>query len=59
MLEKLLVTEDLVEFQALSMQLRSMLHERVENLRNDAKTLKSTAKPAERRKRPRDGPKKP
>ena len=59
LLKKLLATDDLVEFDALSLQLRTMLHERIEHLRNDAKSLKPKLNSPERRKRPRNGAKKP
>lgn len=55
LLKKLLATDDLVEFEELSRQLRSMLHERIEQLRNEAKSLKPRARTPERRKRPRNG----
>ena len=58
LLKKLIATDDLVEFDALSLQLRSMLHERIEHLRNEAKSLKPKLTPVERRKRPRNGAKK-
>ena len=58
LLKELLATDDVVEFDALSVQLRSMLHERIEQLRNDTKSLKTKLTPVERRKRPRNGAKK-
>lgn len=58
LLKKLLATDDLVEFDALSLQLRSMLHERIEQLRHEAKSLRPKVTPVERRKRPRNGAKK-
>ncbi|HXJ87507.1 MAG TPA: hypothetical protein VMS18_11870 [Candidatus Binatia bacterium] len=57
LLKKLLATNDLVEFDSLSAQLRSMLHERIEQLRKDAKSLKPTPKP-ERKRRLGNGSKK-
>lgn len=57
LLKKLLATDDLVEFDSLSVQLRSMLHERIEQLRREAKSLKPTPQP-ERKGRPRNGSKK-
>lgn len=54
LLKKLLATDDLVEFDALSRQLRSMLHDHIELLRNEAKSLKPKIRTPERRKRPRD-----
>jgi hypothetical protein len=59
LLKNLLATDDPVEFDALSLQLRSMLHERIEHLRNEAKSLKPKLNLVERKKRPRDGTKKP
>jgi len=56
LLKKLLATEDLVEFDAISLELKTKLHERIEALREQAKGLRSD--PAEshaRRKRTKDG----
>ena len=55
LLKKLLATNDLVEFDELSRQLSSMLHERIEQLGNEAKSLKPRVRTPERRKRPRNG----
>ena len=57
LLRKLLATEDPAEFEELSLQLRTMLHNRIEQLRLEAKqVLKPTAPPKpERRKRKRNG----
>lgn len=52
LLDRLLATQDAAEFRNLSIELRSMLHERIESLRKDAQSL---AKNIERRKRRRDG----
>ena len=57
LLRELLATEDPVEFDTLSAQLRSLLHERIEKLRKEAAALKPRA--SERRKRPRNGEAKP
>lgn len=54
-LKKLLATEDLAEFDALSAQLRSMLHERIERLRKEAKSLNSNGRNVDRQRRSRDG----
>lgn len=54
-LQKLLATEDLAEFDALSAQLRSMLHERIERLRKEAKSLNSNGRNVDRQRRSRDG----
>lgn len=55
LLKKLLATDDVVEFDALSSELRSMLHERIEQLRNEAKSLKPRLRTPEQRKHPRNG----
>jgi hypothetical protein len=55
LLKKLLATDDPVEFDALSIQLRSLLHERIEQLRKEARSLKPNTKVSDRRKRPRNG----
>jgi len=59
LLKKLLATEDVAEFDALSLQLRSLLHERIEELRKEAKSLKPKSKIPDRRKAPRNGATKP
>lgn len=59
LLKKLLATEDVREFDALSTELRLLLHERIEQLRKDAKSLQAKPQRVERRKRPRDGAYKP
>lgn len=59
LLKKLLATDDPVEFDALSHQLRSMLHERIERLRSEARSLKPKLRTADRRNRPRNGVNKP
>jgi len=59
LLKKLLATDDAAEFDALCAQLRSLLHERIEQLRKDAKSLKPNTKVSDRRKRPRNGAAKP
>ena len=59
LLKKLLQTQDPTEFEKLSVELRSLLHERIEALRKDAQSLKSKAIAAERRKRRRNGGNKP
>ena len=53
LLQKLLATEDLAEFEALSTELKTALHERVESLRRHAQGLRPKAAPRERRKVPR------
>lgn len=53
LLRKLLASEDPAEFEEISLQLRSMLHERIEQLRKQAQSLKSKAQKVERRKRKR------
>lgn len=40
LLQKLLETEDLAEFDAVSLELKRELHKRIENLRKDAQVLK-------------------
>ena len=55
LLRKLLATEDAGEFEKLSHDLRSMLHERIEELRKDAQELQSKIRKDERRKRKRNG----
>ena len=59
LLKKLLQTQDPAEFGQLSVELRSMLHERIEALRKDAQALKSKAIRTERRKRRRNEGNKP
>jgi hypothetical protein len=59
LLRKLLATDDPVEFEKIGLQLRSMLHERIEALRADAQALKNKERKAERRKRKRNGGTKP
>jgi len=59
LLKKLLTTDDVAEFDSLCVQLRSLLHERIELLRKDAKSLKPNTKITDRRKRPRNGAPKP
>jgi len=59
LLRKLLATEDPGEFEKLSLQLRSMLHERIEQLRADAQALKAKEQKAEQRKRKRNGGNRP
>jgi hypothetical protein len=54
LLEKLIATEDLAEFDSISLQLKSLLHERIENLRRDARALKHRSASSERRRRPRN-----
>ena len=54
LLKKLLATEDPAEFERLSHDLRTMLHERIEELRRDAQALQSKVKKTERRKRKRN-----
>jgi hypothetical protein len=54
LLRKLLATENPVEFEKLSHELRTMLHDRIEALRKDAQALQSKARKAERRKRKRN-----
>jgi len=60
LLKKLLATEDAAEFDQLSNELKSALHARIEQLRKDARGLK-TGKivEADRRKRPRNDKNKP
>jgi hypothetical protein len=55
LLSKLLATDDPVEFDSLSRQLRTVLHDRIEQLRKDAKSLKSKLRSSDRRKSPRNG----
>lgn len=59
LLKKLLATEDAEEFEALSRELKTALHERIEKLREDARGLKSQTVENERRKRPRTFKNKP
>lgn len=59
LLKKLLASDDPVEFDGLSRQLRTVLHDRIEQLRRDAKSLRPKHRPAEPRKIPRNGTKKP
>ena len=59
LLKKLLATEDLQEFEALSGQLKTALHDRIEKLRKDARGLTSKPGETERRKRPRSAKDKP
>ena len=59
LLKKLLATEDLEEFEVLSRQLKTALHERIEKLREDARGLASNPGETERRKRPRSAKDKP
>lgn len=59
LLKQLLATDDPVEFDALSTQLRSLLHERIEKLRKEARSLKPNTKVSDRRKFPRNGTPKP
>ena len=53
LLRKLLASEDPAEFEEISLQLRSMLHERIEQLRKQAQSLKPKEHKVERRKRKR------
>jgi len=57
LLKKLLATEDAEEFETLSQELKTALHERIEKLRADARGLNTLE--SERRKRPRSGKNKP
>jgi hypothetical protein len=57
-LKKLLATNDPLEFDALSSHLRTMLHERIEKLRKEARSLKPSHA-TERRNRPRSERNKP
>jgi len=50
-----LATEDHAEFEKLSHELRTMLHDRIEALRKDAQALQSKTRKTERRKRRRNG----
>ena len=59
LLKTLLATDDVAEFDSLCAQLRSLLHERIEQLRKDAKSLKPNTKISDRRKHPRNGAPKP
>lgn len=59
LLKRLLATQDTAEFEELSRELKSALHERVEKLRKEAQGLKEQSAAAERRKRPRNGKNKP
>ncbi len=59
LLKKLLATEDPDEFEVLSRDLKTALHERIEKLRNDARGLKSQPGDIDRGKRPRNGKNKP
>jgi hypothetical protein len=60
LLKKLLATEDLVEFDALSLELRTKLHDRVDRLRKEAQALtRNPSDPEGRRRRPKDGGNKP
>jgi len=57
LLKKLLATEDAEEFETLSRELKTALHERIEKLREDARGLKDVE--SDRRKRPRNSKNKP
>jgi hypothetical protein len=59
LLKTLLATDDVAEFDSLCARLRSLLNERIEQLRKDAKSLKPNTKISDRRKRPRNGAPKP
>jgi predicted nucleic acid-binding Zn-ribbon protein len=59
LLKKLLATEDAEEFETLSRELKTALHERIEKLRDEARALKLKAGESDRRKRPRNGKNKP
>jgi len=60
LLKKLLATEDLVEFDAISLELKTQLHERVERLRKDAQGLKpNPPAPKDPGKRHKNGGNKP
>jgi len=60
LLKKLLATEDAAEFDQLSNELKSALHARIEQLRKEARGLKTgKVVEADRRKRPRNGKNKP
>lgn len=59
LLKKLLATDDPAEFDGLSLQLRTVLHDRIEQLRKEARSLKPKQRPADRRKSPRNGTSKP
>lgn len=59
LLKNLLATDDPLEFDDLSRQLRTVLHDRIEQLRQDAKSLKPKQRSEERRKGPRHGTNKP
>ena len=59
LLRKLLATDDPVEFEEVSLQLRSMLHQRIEQLRADAQALKAKEQKLERRRRRRNDGNKP
>lgn len=58
LLKGLLETDEPAEFDALSEELKSALHERVENLRHQARSLKEKYSDLECRKRPRNNGKK-
>ena len=55
LLKKLLATDDPAEFDGLSRQLRTVLHDRIEQLRKEAKSLKPKQRTTESRKRLRNG----
>jgi len=60
LLKKLLATEDAAEFDLLSNELKSALHTRIEQLRKEARGLKTgKGNEVDRRKRPRNGTNKP
>lgn len=59
LLKKLLATEDLAEFDELSLQLKSALRGRIDALREQARALKAMSNQASDKKRPTNGGKKP
>ncbi len=59
LLRKLLASEDPAEFEEISLQLRSMLHERIEQLRTQAQSLEAKEQRVDRRKRKRNGSNRP
>ncbi len=59
LLKKLLATDDPVEFDSLSSQLKSTLHDRIERLRQQAQGLKDATRSSERRRKSRNGGNKP
>jgi len=59
LLKKLLATEDAAEFETLSRELKTALHERIEKLREEARDLKLKTGESDHRKSPRSGKNKP